>query len=85
MSVSRDLQTRAESEKNREIHNNDWIPCEERLPEQSGLYLITVITNDKTHTKAGIDFFYDASYWNYYGGNVVAWMPLPEPWKGGNK
>lgn len=60
-----------------------WIPCSERLPEEKGRYLIT--------TKRFGDFVVD---WNIfmigtkiiqegwlYSGDVIAWMPLPEPYK----
>lgn len=61
-----------------------WIPCSERLPEEKGRYLIT--------TKRFGDFVVD---WNIfmigtkiiqegwlYSGDVIAWMPMPEPYKG---
>ena len=52
-----------------------WIPCSERLPEEEGYYLTTTM--------------YQKVYCDYWNGDnfdrtemVVAWMPLPEPWKG---
>ena len=62
-----------------------WIPVNERLPKSAGTYIVTAMDNgtavvtfmkwqnrykrwDKTGRRA---------YWK-----VVAWMPLPEPWKG---
>lgn len=59
-----------------------WIPCSERLPED-GLY---VVTNKWHH----IDFLYYQRGRGWYHGNqqdiegkatVIAWMPLPEPYK----
>ena len=52
-----------------------WIPASERLPEKDGYYLTTTM-------------YYQVhrDYWN--GDNwdrtemVIAWMPLPEPYKG---
>ena len=52
-----------------------WIPCSERLPEERGFYLTT--TKDKAVY---------CDYWNEDNFDrtemVIAWMPLPEPWKG---
>ena len=66
-----------------------WIPCSERLPERYDNYLIT--------TEDGMVVFgvydprekqwcrYDKikSCW-LYGIKVLAWQPLPKPWKGEN-
>ena len=56
----------------------EWIPCSEKLPENGHYYLwcsdMGSVQNDY--------------YWNgfengqKYGYNIVAWMPLPKPWKG---
>ena len=62
----------------------EWIPCSERLPEESGKYLgqrpygdIIDIEFSKKHQK-----------WNAhdsrppkYAIEVIAWMPLPEPYE----
>lgn len=59
-----------------------WIPCSERLPEDDGTYLIT---------GKSIYTFKDPTFWtdiavfeddDWNGKNVIAWMPLPEPFKG---
>ena len=58
-----------------------WIPCSERLPENGHYYLWC---SDMGHVQS--DY-----YWNgfengmKYGYNIVAWMPLPEPYKGGEQ
>lgn len=51
-----------------------WIPVSERLPRDSGYYLTTTM--------------YDKVYCDYWEGEcfnrteaVIAWMPLPEPYK----
>lgn len=66
---------------------NKWIPCSERLPEEHQ----TVIT---THEDGTVVFHrYIKEHGFIYNwetdmelrkkrGKVVAWMPLPEPWKG---
>lgn len=67
-----------------------WIPVKEREPTETGLYLVTETTVverkwttrirvarcDVTELKDGrIDVC-----WRGYGGNVLAWMPLPDPY-----
>ena len=52
-----------------------WVSCSERLPFDAGYYLTTTTYNE---------VFCD--YWNLNEWNrteqVIAWMPLPEPYKG---
>ena len=60
----------------------EWIPVSERLPEDRGNYII-----DYTNEFGG---FVGISYFDKYGfwssSNVIAWQPLPEPYKeGGNE
>lgn len=57
----------------------EWIPCEERLPEVDGLYLATF-------TLIGIPKFtnverFKNGKWECHNGYIIAWQPLPEPWK----
>ena len=64
-----------------------WIPVSERLPEYKGLYLVTYHTCywddvDEDVIKVGIDTFKGKTKWaqrKYQ--RVIAWMPLPEPYK----
>ena len=85
-----------------EEYNGGWIPCIERLPEESGYYLVTY------HDWSDGNFLpkYDDTYvrrlhyqisehfvgWNYPKDvddraendchkEVIAWQPLPEPFK----
>lgn len=67
-----------------------WIPVTERLPERKGSYLVTVVEhgneqreveeagyiNGKWYTDDGEVY----SDW-YKGSRIIAWMPLPEPYK----
>lgn len=64
---------------------NQWIPCSERLPEEYGNYLVT------TDKDVDIGTFNpnkakwsccdaDGFYWTH---DILAWMPLPEPYKEG--
>lgn len=62
-----------------------WIPVSERLPEKDGLYLVTYMV-----WKPVMDFslFKMKKWhglvrgeWTDYWYPVMAWMPLPEPYK----
>ena len=55
-----------------------WIPCSERLPDQNGKYLVV------GRQKAINILKFDGGRW-YGKWGVVAWMPLPEPYKGEEK
>lgn len=70
-----------------------WIPVTERFPEKNGNYLVTVLSSDGT---ANI-YFEDVEHYNvgqktkgwlHYNldgpknkRKVIAWQPLPEPYK----
>lgn len=57
-----------------------WIPCSERLPEKNCRCLTT-------NTALGafeVDFnVWINGEWLYPNKKPIAWMPLPEPYKGG--
>ena len=55
-----------------------WIPVSERLPEESGSYLTTTRNN-----AVRVNHFYAGHGHQVFGyrNNVIAWMPLPEPYK----
>lgn len=64
-----------------------WIPCSERLPEESGTYLTTTVKGSVC-----TDHFYANSndicgrHWSYHRRREpIAWMPLPKPYKGGDE
>ena len=67
----------------------DWIPCSDRLPKKGNVVLIT---NEKGNVKhgqyRGVHYMAsDGTYNWWWKGNrtegVLAWMPLPTPWEGG--
>lgn len=68
----------------------NWIPVSERLPEKSGEVLVCtdcgyiVVVNYSSKHKQFNN--YDSSDFNneYVFDDVVAWMPLPEPFGGDN-
>ena len=67
-----------------------WIPCSERLPHGSCSDLVNVSIHDDSgdtpfdYTSCGW-ITTDGEYWivdNEINNHVVAWMPLPECYKG---
>lgn len=52
-----------------------WIPCSERLPEDTGAYLVTCTNGN---TKVGHFSTFD-NRWS--DAKATAWMPLPEPYR----
>ena len=67
-----------------------WIPCSEWLPRGSYSDLVNVSIHDDSgdtpfdYTSCGW-VTTDGEYWivdNEINNHVVAWMPLPEPWRG---
>ena len=64
---------------------NQWIPGSERSPEEHVDVLCCFTSHGKTRIR--VSHRMDYNYWNEVGrtGDMVAWMPLPEPWKGGSK
>ena len=66
-----------------------WIPCSERLPKKGEVVLIT---NGKGNVRCGqyrseYDVRGKTHYWWWKGKtveSVLAWMPLPEPYKEGD-
>lgn len=73
-----------------ESNEPHWIPVTERLPEESGQYLITV---KYEHVDGYEDIYaehgdWSGGKWDMFGfghcgkvEDIVAWMPLPEPYK----
>ena len=69
-----------------EQYNNGWIPCSEKLPDVRQDVLVTVKYTGfmgmhgywiKTgHMEAENDWWGDCA-----GGEVIAWQPLPKPFK----
>lgn len=57
----------------------EWIPCSERLPETEGDYLITFRLG---YLPLEVCYF-EADGWTLFEHDeVLAWMELPEPYKG---
>lgn len=59
-----------------------WIPCSERLPE-AGKYVLRTIRKFGWH---GEEYWsVDIGPYNTNDGSIIAWMPLPEPYKEGEE
>ena len=75
-----------------------WIPCSERLPEPNRHDALNVDVYYLAQTEFGdmIVASYNESHegtkwweqmysYRIFDDEIVAWMPLPEPWKGGTE
>lgn len=72
---------------------NKWIPVSERLPESSGVYIVSRWFSDGEESAILVDANYYDGNGDWYNDNrinwgrelvtnrIVAWMPLPEPYK----
>ena len=67
-----------------EEYNGGWVPCSERLPEESGTYIVNAIENSIIHVTFA-KWMPRMKKWNLTGcrsyWKVNAWQPLPEPFK----
>ena len=69
-----------------EEYNDGWIACSERLPEDDSIFIVTVeYPNNKTMVDYG---WFDRKNVCWFVGmqefrtsNILAWQPLPEPFK----
>ena len=74
-----------------EEYHGDWIPCSERLPDDAFGCLVTIIDcepSTQTDFENILPYVvgYDGDSWNDSDGNVIpfeviAWQPLPKPFK----
>lgn len=75
-----------------EAENDGWIPVEERLPEERKEVLAQFVVRVR-HTNWQVDeaiyihtLYYEEGHWKSFNwipnGKVVAWQPLPNPYKG---
>lgn len=72
------------------LAQSHWIPCSERLPEDDTLMLVNYIDNRPNagdiwigwHEMENVWYIDGEEHSKERGNEVVAWMPLPEPYKG---
>ena len=62
-----------------------WVPVEERLPEETGWFLVSTLRKDKNELEVSTAWFSKRHGFEILEKvySVYAWMPLPEPYKGG--
>ena len=66
-----------------------WILCSERLPEKPKNYPHCEICRTwflvslKSGCVKSLAYEFDRDEWQVTGSPVLAWMPLPQPWKEG--
>ena len=62
-----------------------WIPVSEKLPEESGEYIATYLT--EYGLSSGVERFFEGEGWEYdenrlgSKSKIIAWQPLPEPYQ----
>ena len=70
------------------IEERKWIPCSERLPEDDTLMLVNYIDSRPDamdiwigwHEMENVWYIDGEAHSKEYGNEVIAWMPLPEPY-----
>ena len=87
------LQYFKEELQSEEEYKGGWISVDDRLPEETGDYLVTQYTEKSIFDycdayRVSTIFFDDKNGWwddidNSCGWNIIAWMPLPSPYKEG--
>lgn len=72
----------------KENAKKQWIPVSERLPEDCERVLTTIETERRGKQVRSGTYFKgyfkndNGDLWNVTDKEVLAWMPLPEPWRG---
>lgn len=67
---------------------SDWIPVGNGLPEKSGWYLVQLsvsIPHEDYADRVVVLYDGEEKVFMCYEKLIVAWMPLPEPYKGGKE
>lgn len=64
-----------------------WIPVSEALPKDMDRLLATIVRSDGSkrvrsgHYYKGYFMLDTGDMWNETDKGILAWMPLPEPWR----
>ena len=62
-----------------------WIPCSERLPRENQKVLVCLTDWETGDKEIDVTYRRDTNMWHGHGRysvTNVAWMPLPDPYKG---
>ena len=65
--------------------HGEWVPCSERLPEETDAYLVTIDYGDGLSCAAVRYFWDEKRLWNEAEEYITAWMPIPKPYKRSDK
>lgn len=69
-----------------EYNNGKWIPVSEKLPKDPRPVLVTILWHEPyDNYEVSIEEYWDNGdgWGDWLGAEIVAWMPLPKPYKGG--
>lgn len=60
----------------------EWIPCSERLPDPEDDVIVTCKSchTEKKYISTGYRSC-KTGEWNHFSDDVIAWQPLPEPYR----
>ena len=66
------------------LESQKWIPVSERLPEEDDKeYLVTMYSGGVYDVDTSYFWYFEEGYSDWGDCGVIAWMPLPEPYKEG--
>jgi len=66
----------------KDLRSRTWVPCSVRLPENDDKVLCCTATKKGTRNIVIGYYIAEREYWACgMNSNVIAWMPLPEPYK----
>lgn len=60
-----------------------WIPCSAKLPKDDGMYYVTV--KDRCGRIDAVPCIWYDKKWAIGGVEVIAWIKIPEPYRGEDK
>ena len=84
--VIQDIIEQLQDDLEQDEKENGWIPVSERLPEASGTYQVTCM-DGRIYLSTYAKFQSKLKRWELTGARsywkVIAWKPLPEPYKEG--
>lgn len=75
----------ANMDRSSQYYHDGWIPVTERLPEK---FQACIVTDERRKCAYEYDYNPENEFtkkygWRYSGRKIIAWMPLPKPYKEG--